>query len=518
MQRGKTQKANGVYAIATGRGPAGESASWSSRIAKKSKLLMWEVEGMIPHFPLFARPCPIKPRHGFVESRVVNNSAEVFQVVRETLEQDAEGEVILAPVIDACWSAVATENSVSIGAKNDGATSGKALLTLPLMRQGYSGAVKFSQWGLASTDSAYFEFVHDNDCLHLVQIRGGPSIPAGAKNYIPEAVKVQKVIRPGYPLPSLLQWEKTVKTEGKTPGSVIWLPEMSLASHWAIHGIQNNFPVYTGEDCPIYKSLEPESPVIPEPSKDELKDLARQMEEVEFNWPYPRPTEALKLTLLVFHNSLLWPWGPKENKLRAHGVMAAAALGTVACLGELRHWNREGPGKAGISLELSLPFLAKHNESIQRDAVYDYSLLNLTWDQLGPLWAPMREGFNHPLWYGNYGGKKWATCTRKSEALNKRIQIFKKGPTSLRWRRVIAALNDLLNVAHNGGKLFTKWLSLEMMNVPYSFPSSCIGEAVGHCLGLPSPNWENPRVPLDLTAVFAFDNEDDEEEKEEEED
>src|SRR5688572_21917508 len=46
-------------------------------------------------YPYFARPCPLNPQHGFVDSRVVQNNEQLEKVIEETLAADPEGEVML---------------------------------------------------------------------------------------------------------------------------------------------------------------------------------------------------------------------------------------------------------------------------------------------------------------------------------------------------------------------------------------------------------------------------------------
>lgn len=45
-----------------------------------------------------------------------------------------------------------------------------------------------------------------------------------------------------------------------------------------------------------------------------------------------------------------------------------------------------------------------------------------------------------------------------------------KHPTKLKWQKVILAANVAVNTAHNGGNVFTKWLSVNNMNVISDVP------------------------------------------------
>ena len=95
-KRIRTQKARGLRAI------------WplNNRLEKGWTTPIVISQPLTPEFPsvsmlpLMARPCPIRPRHGFVESRQVHSVEEVNQVLSETLVADPKGEVILMPFLD----------------------------------------------------------------------------------------------------------------------------------------------------------------------------------------------------------------------------------------------------------------------------------------------------------------------------------------------------------------------------------------------------------------------------------
>src|ERR1035437_7070023 len=111
----KTQKAKGIFAI--NHFKALENLSFMGKAVEHT----WKPI----KFPCFARPCPKRPRHGFVDSKVVNNPEEAAELIQKTLEIDPDGEVLFAPILDATYSAIWTPGLISIGPGNDGATAGK---------------------------------------------------------------------------------------------------------------------------------------------------------------------------------------------------------------------------------------------------------------------------------------------------------------------------------------------------------------------------------------------------------
>src|SRR5882757_8204135 len=80
----------------------------------------------------FARPCPKRPRHGFVDSRVVKSVEELKGVVRETLKEDPEGEVMVMKFIPSRLNVVWTPSMLTVGKGHDGATCGKDTINIPL--------------------------------------------------------------------------------------------------------------------------------------------------------------------------------------------------------------------------------------------------------------------------------------------------------------------------------------------------------------------------------------------------
>jgi len=78
-----------------------------------------------PAFPIFVRPCPIVPRHGFVDSRVCINLEQLLTVFEETEKVEPDAEIILVKPVNAIYNAIIANNVITLVSGNDGATSGK---------------------------------------------------------------------------------------------------------------------------------------------------------------------------------------------------------------------------------------------------------------------------------------------------------------------------------------------------------------------------------------------------------
>ncbi len=81
----------------------------------------------------FSRPCPMRPRHGFVDSRKITSVEEADVLIRETLAADPEAEIVTMPLIEAACSGIWTTGLLTIGVGNDGATAGTSARTLPAL-------------------------------------------------------------------------------------------------------------------------------------------------------------------------------------------------------------------------------------------------------------------------------------------------------------------------------------------------------------------------------------------------
>ena len=201
-QTPRTQKAKGVFALA--RHGLSRMPFLISKDADFDDL-----DNGIWHPKTFARPCPMRPRHGFVESRIVATKEECRAVWEETKAADPRGELLLMPYINAAQSAVVTPAAVVIGKGHDGATSGAAgCITLPLA---HLNLEQFDLESLGVLDTPYFESVRNSEYgkqISIVQIRDGARPPETLGNFIPRDVTVTNVLTAGG---DLLEWERLIK-------------------------------------------------------------------------------------------------------------------------------------------------------------------------------------------------------------------------------------------------------------------------------------------------------------------
>ena len=128
----KTQKAKGIlyginHILDFYRNPMWQHFNMYTHVHIYSK----DQIDTLGHYKYFARPCPLIPRHGFVDSRPVKNKADIKKLFDEIKAQDPDGEMILGPYFDKVdYNAVLVNSGMlSIGPNNDGATAGKSSIS-----------------------------------------------------------------------------------------------------------------------------------------------------------------------------------------------------------------------------------------------------------------------------------------------------------------------------------------------------------------------------------------------------
>jgi hypothetical protein len=154
---------------------------------------------------VFARPCPMVPRHGFLDSTKVRNKGEAIELFKEMVKIDEQGEMILMPYVNASHNGVITSTIASFGIGHDGATSGNKALTLPV-----HGTLKYGASETSIKGESYLETVYsvDYNGNYAVQLRDGPMLPR-TKDIIPESFTVDEIIDVDEfePKGDLLAWE-----------------------------------------------------------------------------------------------------------------------------------------------------------------------------------------------------------------------------------------------------------------------------------------------------------------------
>ena len=384
---------------------------------------------------IFARPCPIRPRHGFVESRTIS-SLEEAQALWSALESaDPEGELMLVPLLRAKYNAIFAPGLVVVGPGHDGATSGRNAISLPLP----SSWVGESEMAglIAPGEVPYIEAVLTEHGWVLTQYRSGPSPTAG--DYIPERVRVEQVVHVDEGM-DLLEWEGLVKSLGK--GAVVYHPGGSAASHYGVHCIANGVPYITSREPRVGEVLQPSRSGWGRRENVVLANAIRESFAKE-----DTEDDLLPLSLALVHSIGAYVAdSPSEEAIRLLGwaiaYLARACVG--ASLGELRYSPRRHRLPEDIPVDGD------------RDDIYAGALEFGIEDVIRYL-AIAKEDFRAGGWPSGYGGKRWADAS--SVALNyvRGIVSFLNRPSRRALGRLMERANRLLHAAHNNGWYLNKW-------------------------------------------------------------
>lgn len=396
---------------------------------------------------IFGRPCPMTPRHGFVDSRTVRNPVEVLQLFNEARAADPEAELVLMTEIDAEWNSVWTPNRISIGPGHDGATSGHDSFSLSLNptaeQQKYNWLGKLKEYaGVAETpylEAVYAKPDHNSDQrCYYTQIRNGPAVSNMDTDFIPEPVTVDRVVLAAG---DLLKWEE--RTRKFKPGIVVWHPGGSLGSHYAIHCVMNNIPIIISKKPKPGDQLKPTKERKPVELDSVLRGIGAGTA-VDLSLTKNRSL-AVAALVSILHNTTAF--SGSEGFWIGAGAALMQRLGAIALLGEARHANKPIYGAP------------------ERNDVYD-THANEPFKGRRRVRRAMWMFENYP-WTSNYGGRKWTLCGDALLELDDAIREFVNNPTTYALTDLVVNYNSAVNQAHNAGWWLNKFFygDLDVMNL-----------------------------------------------------
>jgi sarcosine oxidase delta subunit len=401
----------------------------------------------VPYPETFARPCPVTPRHGFVDSRIVKTVAELRAVWREARAADPGAELALMSAINAAASAVLTPNAVVVGTGNDGATAGKAgSLTIPLAATDFGVLGLDAQFALEAigiTDTPYVESVQDKSgTVHVVQVRDGPksaSVIGDGSRYVTADCEVKHVIELQNS-PDLLEWEQHIK---RAPdGTAVYMPGGNMLSHYAIHAVQRGFPIVFHGDAPqIGDTLRANVDKV-EVDVDALRKgiTSGLMCEVDGM----RYDSLMRVVFFGTHQSSALLTSSTGCEIVGIAAALFARFGTAACLGEWRHSRRSA-------------LRGKDRNSVYTDAFKDYLYARL-------LLRKAYRAFDRNKWSSGYGGRPWVNCTKETVKLDTALYDVIEQGLPKHVTALVKQLNINVNLAHNNGWWLNKFTSKGVMD------------------------------------------------------
>jgi hypothetical protein len=484
----QTQKAKGILALRNNG-----FAQFSIQALKQVRVYPYE---SVPAFPFFARPCPLVPRHGFVDSRIVNNEPEFTALVAEVqATKEPVIEIICMPFITPRHSGILTPASITFGPGHDGATSGTGARTVPAP----SSKLDFlSVFGLPAateagiTDTPFLEFVATEKALEAVQLRNGPDVGFG-NAYIPQDMKVEHLVKANGE--DLLEWEqKMIALKGKS-GVVIWHPGGALSTHFAVQAIEQS----KGTAHPFAVLIQDEEPKLGQTLKQSAQtvEALRRMDYLElahvlaFALMHEAPaasdtSAAINLGIATLHAQALWGRERHLLVLRAVGLAHMLRFAGAAILGELRHWDGAGPGSNGKQRLTALYDMGTEKATakgkLTRHQVYEKAFADPI-KELAPRMGTAYRDFATKGWGSSYGGKAWAKCARVTVNLFSATGAFLSEKNEATWKEVASQWNLAVNAFHNNGPFLNKFIMKHVMDhiakVPaYGLCSPLVGDLV----------------------------------------
>ena len=473
----RTQKARGILALSPVVTAAYNASIADSYAAPVETVASWDADALRArldmHFRgggrIIVRPCPARPRHGFIDSEVMYmqdmTHERISELARRVLAADPEGEIVFARYIECQTNFVATPTSLTLGPGHDGATAGRNAITIPVPNPYLSSPKAIAQggyrfypenYGIQDGEVAYIEGVAFGPTRYVTQVRAGPSTPM-VENFVPQPTLVQRVIP--VDTDDLLEWEERMLAVRGAEGVVVYHPGGSLTSHFGVHAVLNSIPYITTYTPLIGDTLKPEGSAPWGAS--EFRDLSRMLMSLLYSQP-PTPSHAHhefhslgKFGFSTLHASgyLLQSSSHTSRVTLAHGIAAAIRVFLALGYAETRHLPERGHfqqhDEIGDCLDWddAASFIHGSREDVFR-AGYRHTVTDMAHYAT---WAI--AAFTPEFWRGEkgFGGAKWQECAAASRDMLWAAIDFTRDPSAERFGNMMTVFNRLVTLAHNNG-------------------------------------------------------------------
>ncbi len=445
------------------------------------------------NFPVFARPCPTVPRHGFVDSIVCKSAIELNALSMSTSQVESEAEILVVRPINSIYNAILNGGTITFGLGNDGATSGKNCHYFYIGDDPLNEMLHLEDFNLIAPDEVpFYEFVFDrNDQTKptcLVQVRSAPSTPR-VKDFVPAPVVVKNIVKAEG---DLLDWESKLKT--LNPADTI-IDHMggSLSSHYAIHAVVNKLPIFTTYLPSLGSYVEP-TVVNTDITLEDKEKFVKSFSRGFINTPMIfKKVNFMSDIQSIMKSVVILALGTLHNYSQIHMAkdfeILGAALGLFCRVafaisaGESRYGKKYGKDMADFSA------FYKTLPSGDRAPCYEYMTNQDLSECVGaiPLLYRIFSEFN---WGSSYGGPKWAACTLKT------MELF-NACVAGEITRVVELFNSVINSEHNGGRYLDKVISINYFDQAAEKPSTFVLANLHLIIDLLSNVW-NTEVNNDL--------------------
>jgi hypothetical protein len=388
------------------------------------------------HFPKFFRPCPLRPRHGFVNSRVCNNREELIELIQETLAHDEEAEMIVMPLIDADLSAVITKSGMTVGSGSDGATSGSN----QTLQWSLHSDLNWLSEHVGITNDLFLETLLSDRILYYVQARDGV-LPDALRSdaWIPADLTVTCLIDVATYDDAGPAYESAI--QNAPPGSVLIHRGGTMLSHWAQHAIVKKIPIiFDDRDIKIGDQL-----VANVALTDYVDHRDALMQGIQYGMTcnlFDNTYDVMQIVLLTLHNAMTLRHTAHGSTMIGFAASALLRYSYAAILGEIRHLKK------------------RHKQ--ERHEIFSDTLRSFD-DFLDcrKKITDSRNKFFTRKWSCGYGGQSWGNCSQAAKQLEHALLqvVREKSYNQQAINDLILKSHTVINCAHNNGPFLDKFTS-----------------------------------------------------------
>ncbi len=456
-----------VYKAATGK-----------RISKPLFQLNGWLAGRDVDAKAFMRPCPIKPMHGFLESKPVASQKVVKAYCKKVSELDPKGELIIMPWVPASSSAIVTEGLVSIGMGHSGATSGQQ--TFDIRTPKAFGFHYVLGQHMPITQSPYLELLweYGDNKAKIVQLRDGPATPENV-DFIPKDFSTHErtMLQPkAYTLVAYEQLISNIVAEGKQDEYYVYAPKASITSHPAIHAIEAGIPFLAsyGQGQPHLPEIVTKNTDKDDLTNHQLAKMATYFAVMQKNQLSPFSLYSRTLSSFsLFHCIGAMHNTNEENWIKCVAISEILRSVAIVCLGEMRHCQRMNAYDGSFDEQFMALFgFPRFHHDRGRSDYYD-TLNGVPSFTLLTALREARNGFFSDYWYKRekdddedyyeddyddppdkscaYGGERWGQIADHCLSAYAAIAAFMKDPTKPNWVSLLGKANNAVTAVHNGG-------------------------------------------------------------------
>lgn len=453
------------------------------------------------NYPVFARPCPTVPRHGFVDSIICQDSESLNALSRTTFEVESDAELLITKPIDCHYNVIINGGVITFAAGNDGATGGKGCQYFHIAEDPIAKLIDLSSHSIiAEGEVPFYELVLGKDGCEsrtcLVQVRSAPHTPK-VKDFVPAPVQVKLIIKAEG---DLLAWEKLLK-EVDPATTIVDHVGGSLSSHYAIHAIINKVAIFTSYVPDLESFIEPtvEDTEINEQDKEKfyqafsrgfssVGDIVSSLKYASDHYDMSAPMrDILILSLATLHNFSSIAMSKDYDIMgMVLGLFCRVAFAVSA--GETRYaYKISGALNKFDSYFKTLP------HSAGRTPCYQHMMVRDAVDCANDA-AIMYQIFNSLGWGSNFGGKKWARCTKSA------IDLY-NACVNKEITEVVELFNKVINEEHNGGKYLNKVINVNLFDKVAKDPSKFTLVNLRTIVDLLHTSWRVSKPSADLKII-----------------